>query len=99
MTAQQAPTRNDVALVLAGGVAKGAFEAGALEVITRSKVQIRRIVAASSGALNAAVLGAAVRAGQASAGAERLSSLWDANASWMQFAGIDWRGILAGQGI
>ncbi|HZS35875.1 MAG TPA: patatin-like phospholipase family protein [Polyangia bacterium] len=74
----------DVALVLAGGVAKGAFEAGALQVIAGSRANVCRIVASSSGALNATVFGAALRQGDARAGAERLAKLWSERATWSQ---------------
>jgi NTE family protein len=76
------PEKTDVALVLAGGVAKGAFEAGALDVISRARVNVRRIVAASSGGLNAAVYGAALRNGDPRGGADRLCSLWREHATW-----------------
>ena len=49
-----------IAVVLAGAVAKGAFEAGALAELTTRDVSIRRIVASSAGALNGSVLAAAV---------------------------------------
>ncbi len=45
-------------LVLAGAVAKGAFEIGAAQVLAQRPYGITRIAATSSGALNAAILGA-----------------------------------------
>jgi predicted acylesterase/phospholipase RssA len=40
------------ALILPGAVAKGAYEAGAIEELTHREIRIDRIVATSSGALN-----------------------------------------------
>ena len=59
------------ALVLAGAVSQGAFTAGALAellspaVAERLNLDVRRIVGASSGALNGAFLARAIREGDA----------------------------------
>lgn len=71
-----------IAVVLAGAVAKGAFEAGALHSLARADVQIVRIVGASSGALNGTMLAAAVRSREVSAGTQRLVELWRDHAEW-----------------
>jgi predicted acylesterase/phospholipase RssA len=66
------------ALVLAGGVAKGAFAAGAVLALAQHiPLRIRRIVATSSGALSAVFLASAIRDGRdlAVAGAE-LAAIW-----------------------
>lgn len=69
-----------IAVVLAGAVAKGAFEAGALVELVASGAKITRIVAASSGALNGSLLAASIhRAASAAdlqARIERLAELW-----------------------
>lgn len=70
-----APPRQ-VALVLAGGVLKGAFEAGALEVLAARGIGVRRIVAASSGALNGAAYAAGVRARRDAGAARDLVQVW-----------------------
>jgi NTE family protein len=75
-----APIR--IAVVLAGAVAKGAFEAGALHELTRRNVQIIRIVATSSGALNGALLASAVRTRSIAASTNRLVDLWRDGAGW-----------------
>jgi NTE family protein len=64
------------ALVLAGAVAKGAFEAGALEVLHQKGLRFSRVVAASSGAINGAYWAAAVRAGREDQAANSLAALW-----------------------
>jgi NTE family protein len=74
------PSRT-VALVLAGAVVKGAFEAGALEVIASRGIAIRRIVAASSGALNGTALAAGVRARRTLEAARELVHVWEEEAS------------------
>jgi NTE family protein len=75
-----APIR--IAVVLAGAVAKGAYEAGVLQALVRANVHIVRIVAASSGALNGTLLAAAVRARTLPASTDQLVELWRDEASW-----------------
>lgn len=70
-----------IALVLAGGVTKGAFEAGALEVIASRGFAVRRIVAASSGALSATAYASGVRAPRELAMARTLVDVWLREAS------------------
>jgi predicted acylesterase/phospholipase RssA len=60
----------DKGLVLAGAVAKGAFEIGAAQVLARRPRRITRVAATSSGALNAAILGTGLAFDQFSAAAE-----------------------------
>ena len=74
--------RPTVAIILAGAVAKGAFEAGALSVIADANVRVARIVAASSGALNGTYFAAAVRARRERAAARDLIELWQDHAGW-----------------
>jgi predicted acylesterase/phospholipase RssA len=70
------------ALVLAGAVAKGAFTAGALAVLSDPQTKARlsldftRIAAASSGALNAVYYAAAIRGGTEAFAGQRLTQLW-----------------------
>lgn len=71
-----------IAIVLAGAVAKGAYEAGALQALARANVEIVRIVAASSGALNGTLFAANVRSDQAARGADLLAELWRDDAGW-----------------
>jgi NTE family protein len=61
-----------IAIVLAGAVARGAFEAGVIRALADADVKIVRIVAASAGALNGTVLASAVRERKVRAGAEAL---------------------------
>jgi predicted acylesterase/phospholipase RssA len=70
------------ALVLLGAVAKGAFSAGALALLSSSVVraqhgiQFRRVVAASSGALNGVYYANAIRTGAEDGAGTRLSEIW-----------------------
>src|SRR5436190_1517846 len=52
------------ALVLSGSVAKGAFQAGVLEVLAGAGLPIARIVAASAGSMNGVAFAAGVRYGR-----------------------------------
>jgi NTE family protein len=87
------------ALVLAGGVAKGAFEAGALAVLAEAGLAVGQVVGTSSGALNALMYAAAVRAGRERDATRRLVELWQRDASWMHFFHVDLRDALEGRGL
>ncbi|MCT9114060.1 patatin-like phospholipase family protein [Streptomyces mirabilis] len=67
------PRRRPVGLVLAGGGAKGAYQAGVARFLAESGVQVVAVAGASIGALNGAVLAAAPTLGQ---GAELLYKVW-----------------------
>src|SRR5437879_4895591 len=88
-----------MAVILAGGIAKGAFEAGALEVLTARGLQIGSIVATSSGALNGALLAAGVRSGRAAEAGRRLVALWQDHASWWRIFRVSARDALGGRGL
>ena len=70
------------ALILAGGVAKGAFAAGVTSVLlgpegkAGANVDVRSVVGASSGALNAAYAAAVLHAGTEEQEIARLRPLW-----------------------
>ena len=68
--------------MLAGAVAKGAFEAGVLQALARTNIHIVRVVAASSGALNGTMLASAVRTRSVEQGVALLGELWRDNAGW-----------------
>jgi NTE family protein len=89
------------ALILAGAVAKGAFEAGVLEVLSEhlERIPIVRIVAASAGALNGAVYAAGIRHGSERLVAARLVELWQHDASWHNVLKVSPLDILHGVGI
>lgn len=89
-----------VAVVLAGAVAKGAFEAGILsELVPRlykAGARIVRLVGASAGALNAAVLAAGVRAGDPEGAVRAIADIWvnegDLSVLLSRDLGSIWRG-------
>jgi len=87
------------ALVLAGAVAKGAFEAGVLSMLVERGVTIDAIVATSAGALNAAVFATGVRFGNAKLATEVLTALWTDKAEWRHVVSPTLRGILSWQGV
>jgi len=94
----------EAALVLAGGVAKGAFEAGALEVAHQKGWRFSRVVAASSGAINGAYWAAAMRAGREDEAARALPALWlsraDVRIFHLSLTGlIGERGLATGENI
>jgi NTE family protein len=91
----------ETALILAGAVAKGAFEAGALQVLaTRAEeLNISRIVGASSGALNAAIFATGIRMRAPARAANQLVQLWEDAATWHNALDLDLRDILSLQGL
>jgi NTE family protein len=66
----------ELSIVLAGGAAKGAFEAGVLKSVLARGHRIRRFVAASSGALNGVALAAGIRDRRPVAAVDELIELW-----------------------
>lgn len=92
-------TPKPIAVVLAGAVARGAFEAGVIRALSEANVQIVRIVAASSGALNGSLLASAVRAREVRTAADRLHALWLDHAGWTQVFHASARDLLHGEGI
>jgi NTE family protein len=88
-----------VALILAGAVAKGAFEAGVVQELVRANVRIVRIVAASSGGLNGTLLASGVRAGAVAATANRLVELWTDHAEWNQIFHLSIADLFRREGI
>jgi len=90
---------SETAVVLAGGVAKGAFEAGALDVLADAGVAISQVVGASSGALNATLLAAGIRAGRARDATQRLMELWRDDAGWMHVFHLSLRDVVSRTGV
>jgi NTE family protein len=88
-----------IAVVLAGAVARGAFEAGAIRALANADVQIVRIIGASAGALNGTLLASAVRGRSLRAGAEALHALWRDHATWKEVFHVSLRDLLAGEGV
>lgn len=88
-----------IAVVLAGAVAKGAFEAGAIRALVRADVKIARIVAASSGALNGSVLASSVRTRDLVRGADALADLWRDHAQWTEVFHASFRDLLKRDGV
>lgn len=88
-----------IGLILAGAVTKGAFEAGALKVLATRNVYARRILGASSGALNAAIYAAGVRAGREQEAADDLAEAWSSQGGWYQTVSFSLRAILARRGL
>ncbi|MCU1281175.1 MAG: Patatin [bacterium] len=75
-------TDKKTSVILAGGVARGAFEAGALKVLSEHGIPISHVVAASSGALNGVLYAAAIRAGRENEASKRLIALWQDDGDW-----------------
>jgi NTE family protein len=88
-----------IALVLAGAVAKGAYTAGVLHRLVRSKVEIVRIVAASSGSLNATLLASGIHAREIVRAADQLVEVWSDHAEWNQIFHVSFGDLFRGEGI
>jgi NTE family protein len=87
------------ALVLAGAVAKGAFEAGVLSVLVERRLEISAVVATSAGALNAALFATGVRLGRGPRTSAKLLSLWREDAHWTRIVQPTWRGLVGRTGL
>lgn len=88
-----------VAVILAGAVAKGAYAAGVLQVLAEQKLDVRRIVAASSGALNAVLYASYVRRGNERDGVEELVELWTDHAGFWSVFSFDLISLLRLEGL
>jgi NTE family protein len=93
------PTRPQTSLILAGGVVKSAFEAGAIKVLTDRGVLPSHVLCASSGALNGVLFAAAIRAGRERAAADQLERLWIEEADVRHGIDFSLRTIVRRQGI
>lgn len=71
-----ADSSGTTALIMSGAAAKGAFEAGALQVIAEQAVPIASVMGTSAGALNGVAYAAGIRGGQERKAADRLVELW-----------------------
>lgn len=91
--------RFNTAIILAGGVAKGAFEAGALEVLADANIPVATAIATSSGALNATMYAAGVRIDQAPRAARTAVELWLDEAGWRDVFDFTAMGVLAGRAL
>ncbi len=72
-------------LVLAGAVAKGAFEAGVTRELAERGFRFDRFVGTSAGALNATILAAGAAAGKSLEAARLLEELWRESGSLSSF--------------
>jgi NTE family protein len=89
------------ALILAGAVAKGAFEAGVLGALAdhAAEVPICRIIGTSSGALNGALYALGIRAAEEVKAARALATLWEQSGSWHNALKLDLREIIERKGL
>ena len=88
------------AIILSGALAKGAFEAGALQVITKNPdLKIKSIVATSSGALNATALAAGLTSGRVERAMNALVDTWIERGSWYNILEFSLNKIINRQGI
>ena len=87
------------ALVLPGAVARGAFEAGVIEVLAEQDLKIDRIVSTSSGALNGLAFAAGIRRGNEREMAAKLSESWIENGGWQNSFSLNPLNLLTGRGL
>ena len=87
------------ALVLPGAVARGAYEAGVIEVLADREIKIDRIVATSSGALNGLAYAVGIRSGREKEMAKELAAFWIENGSWQNSLNISLWSLIKGRGL
>jgi NTE family protein len=88
-----------VAIILPGAVAKGAFAAGVLKVLAQQKLEVTRIVATSSGALNAVLYASYVRRGRERDGTAELVRIWTERAGARSVFSLDVASVLRLEGM
>jgi predicted acylesterase/phospholipase RssA len=93
------PSSSHFALVLPGAVARGAYEAGAIEVLAEQDTRIDRIVATSSGALNGLAYAAGIRSGREKEMAARLTESWINDGGWQSSFSLNPLSLIAGRGL
>jgi predicted acylesterase/phospholipase RssA len=93
------PTSSHFALILPGAVARGAYEAGVIQVLTEKEINIDRIVATSSGALNGLAYAVGIRNGHEKEMAKLLTASWIENGGWSQTLNFNIWGLLRGRGL
>ncbi len=90
----------NTAIILAGAMAKGAFEAGALKIITQNpELNIKTIVATSSGALNATALAAGISSQRTKQAMDALVNTWVEHGNWYNILEFSLNKILNRQGL
>jgi predicted acylesterase/phospholipase RssA len=87
------------ALVLPGAVARGAYEAGVIQVLAESEIRIDRIVATSSGALNGLAYAIGIRNGCEKEMAQNLITSWIENGGWEKSLALNPLHLFTGRGI
>jgi NTE family protein len=87
------------AIIFGGGVAKGAFGAGAISVLASTGLRVRRIVGTSSGALNAAYYARAVRSGAEDVAGDELARIWLDEGTLADGFNVSFRGVFGLEGI
>lgn len=87
------------AIVLSGAVAKGSFEAGVLKSIISKDLNIKSIVATSSGGLNALALATGIVSGKAPEAIDDLVNFWLNKGSFFNIASPSLSNILTLKGF
>jgi len=87
------------AIIFGGGVAKGAFGAGAISVLAKAGLRVRSVVGTSSGALNAAYYAWAVRSGLEDQAGDELVRVWLDEGSLARNFDVSLRGLVGLDGI
>lgn len=90
----------NTAIILAGALARGGFEAGALSVITKNpNIDIRTIVATSSGALNGVALAAGIASQTVEKAMHVLIDTWIEHGNWHNVLDFSLSAIINRQGF
>lgn len=87
------------ALVLPGAIARGAYEAGVIDILVEQNLKIDRIVATSSGALNGLALAAGIRAGRRREMIDCLIQYWVDRGKWQEALSISPLAFFRGRGL
>lgn len=87
------------AVICSGGLARGAFEAGALEVLIGAGMEPTYAIGTSAGAINAVGVAAGVRAGRLREAARATVEVWARQADWRHIFDLHPLDLLRGRGL
>lgn len=92
--------KKPTAIILTGALAKGPFHAGSLKVITKNPdIDIKTIIASSSGAINAIALAAGIVSNSIDQAIETMIDAWIEKGHWKNVIDFTIKGLWHRQGI
>jgi NTE family protein len=90
----------NTAIILGGGAARGGFEVGILKVLIQNHdINIKTIIATSSGAINGAILSAGIASGKPEQAINTLIDTWTNYGNWYNVLEISLKTLIRRKGL